>query len=135
MPTIKIEGVPRAHRKLDSLDDISDILRKPMDRALLRLANVMSVYPPPPPGSTYRRTGTYGRRWTTATREIPTATAKRIEGRIGNNTSYGPVVGSKEFQAKVHQNRWTTDEDMAAQEEAWIGDQFEKAMDDKVSNG
>lgn len=128
MPTIKLEGVPAASSKLDSLDDISDILRKPMDRALFKLANVMSVYPPPPPGSTYRRTGTYGRRWTTATREIATSTAKRIEGRIGNNTSYGPRVGSKQFQAPVHRDRWTTDEEAATQEEDWIGEQFEKAM-------
>lgn len=132
MPTITLDGVPNAHRKLNDLDDISDILRKPMNRALLRLAEKMSVYPPPPPGSTYRRTGTYGRRWTTATREIRTATATRIEGRIGNNTTYGPAVGSKQFQAGIHRNRWETDEGVAAQEEGWIGDQFEKTMDDRV---
>jgi len=133
MPTITLEGAPRAKRKLNDLDDISDILRKPMDRALFRLAEKMSVYPPPPPGSTYRRTGTYGRRWTTASREIRTATATRIEGRIGNNTVYGPVVGSKQFQAKIHKDRWGTDESVAEKEEKWIGDQFDKAMQDRVN--
>lgn len=133
MPTITLEGAPRAHRKLNDLDDISDILRKPMNRALFRLAEKMSAYPPPPPGSTYRRTGSYGRRWTTASREIRRATTTRIEGRIGNNTTYGPVVGSAQFQAKIHRNRWSTDESVAEQEEKWIGDQFESAMDDKVN--
>lgn len=132
MAQITLQGVPKAHRKLNSLDDVSDMLRRPMDRALLRLAERMSVYPPPPPGSTYRRTGSYGRRWTTASREIRTATATHIEGRIGNNTTYGPLVGSKEFQARIHQNRWPTDEDVAEQEEEWIGEQFEKELQDRT---
>lgn len=132
MPTITLEGAPRARRKLNDLDDISDILKKPMDRTLFRLAEKMSVYPPTLPGQTYRRTGTYGRRWTTAQREIRTATATRIEGRIGNNTAYGPQVGNKEFQSIIHKGRWPTDEDVAKAEEGWIGEQFEKAMEDRV---
>lgn len=119
-----------ANRKLDNLDDLAGILRKPMDRALFRLQNRMADYPPPPPGSTYRRTGTLGRRWVGAKREIVRATSAEITGRIGNNTEYGPYVQAKQWQRRVHRGRWPNDEDVASQETPWIQRQFDDALGD-----
>lgn len=134
MTTIRLEGVPNANRKLDDTDDIGDMLRKPMDKALFKLQNRMAMYPPPPPGSTYRRTGTLGRRWTTGRREIPIANSQRIEGRVGNNTSYGPFVQAKQFQHRIHRGRWPDDEQVAKEETPWIERQFNKAMDDAAED-
>jgi len=62
----------------------------------------VAQYPPPPPDSTYRRTGTLGRRWTTKTDR------EKLEGRVGNATTYAPYVQDKEKQAAIHQGRWQT---------------------------
>ena len=132
MTTIRLEGVPEALDTIDGLRDISDILRPPLKRALLRLQRKMAVYPPPPPNSSYRRTGTLGRRWTTATSEITRQRRAEIEGRVGNNTEYGPFVQSAQFQADIHRNRWRTAEDVAESEERWIQGEFENALQSRA---
>jgi len=101
---ITIEGTDKIAAKLDRLN-IGEILRTPMYRAVLRIQADMQKYPPQRAGSTYRRTGTLGRRWTTNV----VSTARRAEGSVGNNTSYGPFVQSSQFQARVHRGVWQTD--------------------------
>ncbi len=84
---------------------ILDVLAGPLDRGAFRVEAGMKVYPPPPSGSTYRRTGTLGRRWTTR----PFRTTTEVGREIGNNTEYAPMVQSDELQATVHRGRWQTD--------------------------
>lgn len=45
-------------------------LKVAANAAVLRIQSVMAKYPTGKPGSTYVRTGTYGRRWTTEVREV-----------------------------------------------------------------
>lgn len=109
---IKVEGLADLLRTFDVLPGIAaDELGKAMDRALLLLQGDMADYPPPPPGSTYRRTGTLGRRWTSARREVE-ITGGMLQGRVGNNTPYGPYVQDPAQQAQVHRGRWQTTADV-----------------------
>ena len=99
---IRIDGLDRLVRKLGRLRAFSK-LREPLERGLATLHEAIAVYPPSPEGSTYRRTGTLGRRWTT---EVQTLT--QFRGVLGNNTIYGPYVQDKDKQARVHRGRWQT---------------------------
>ena len=85
--------------------DILQVLGGPLDRGAFRVEGGMKVYPPPPSASTYVRTGTLGRRWTTR----PIREANAVGREVGNNTDYGPQVQSDELQATVHRGRWQTD--------------------------
>lgn len=88
--------------------NILDILQGPLDRGAFRIEAAMKVYPSQRSGSTYRRTGTLGRRWTT--RRI---SAPGMAGReVGNNTEYAPFVQSSELQAYMHRGVWQTDEEV-----------------------
>lgn len=91
---------------------ILDVLAGPLDRGAFRIEAAMKVYPPPPSGSSYRRTGTLGRRWTTK----PIRKADEVGREVGNNTIYAPRVQSDELQASVHRGRWQTDAQVLQQE-------------------
>lgn len=84
---------------------ILDALEGPIDRGAIRIEAAMKVYPSPPSGSTYRRTGTLGRRWTTK----PIRRVDEVGREVGNKTDYAPFVQSDELQATVHRGRWQTD--------------------------
>lgn len=97
--------------------DLLAIVQPPLDRGGLRIEAGMKPYPPPPPDSRYVRgapphSEKLGSRWTT----------RRIAGQgyvgreVGNNASYGPWVQSRELQARVHQGRWQTDEEIVTRE-------------------
>ncbi len=88
---------------------LAEALEGPFERGLLRMQADMARYPAPRTGSRYVRTGTLGRRWTEAR---PTITP--LQGRVVNNTKYGPYVQrdpsqGRPSQARVHQGRWQTD--------------------------
>lgn len=73
--------------------------------ASLRMAGELARYPSPPSGSTYRRTGTLGRAWTT--------THAALHHVVGNNVRYATYVQGPE-QARMHQGRWRTVDEVAA---------------------
>lgn len=127
--SLDIEGLDRVLRKLGRFETLL-IMEEPMERSLVKIENVMKEYPnPPAPGEWAAkthpaqkrayfallraglikpgRTGTLGRRWTHAITKLPDG----LEGRVGNNTTYGPFVQSKRFQARFHRGRWRTDEE------------------------
>jgi hypothetical protein len=79
--------------------------------ALLLLATYAAEYPPAPQNSAYRRTGTLGRLWTTATPQV-TVQGHVFEARISNATPYGPRVQDPEAQIAVHRGRWQTTEEV-----------------------
>ena len=69
----------------------------------------MRKYPPPPPNSTYRRTGTLGKSW-----------AKNVHRSsdgwlsiIGTRLKYAPYVQDETRQAEIHQGRWQTIQSVA----------------------
>ena len=122
MAKITIKGLDQLERTLGRAT-AARTLRRAMNKATLHLQGKMADYPSPPAGSTYRRTGTLGRRWTTDV----SGDGKR--GRVGNNTLYGPWVQSERLQARWHRGRWQTDEKVAKQEERKVRDFFEDEIE------
>jgi len=59
---------------------------------------------------------------------------KSIEARVGNNTEYGPLVGSKQFQAEAHKGRWTTDEQAIELERDAIEKDFQEAVNGAINS-
>lgn len=88
-------------------------LEQKLKQALKLLAGHASVYPDKPAGSTYRRTKTLGRLWTTAQPQV-TVMGHVLDARIGNKTPYGPYVQDPDEQAWMHVGRWQTTHDVAA---------------------
>ena len=126
--SIKIEGIDKLMDKLGRLEAI-DVLEAPMNRAVLRVQARMADYPTQRTGSTYVRTGTLGRRWTTKVTKLP----EGVEGRVGNVTVYGPLVQSGMFQTKVHKRTgWQTDVQVMNEEAPAIIRDFEKAIDEAM---
>lgn len=112
--TTNVEAVIAKLRRYQA--DLLAIVTPPLDQGGLRVEAGMKPYPPPPPDSRYvrgapPRSEKLGSRWTT----------RRIAGdgfvgrEVGNNASYGPWVQSSELQARVHKDRWQTDEDVIKQ--------------------
>lgn len=124
---IELRGVDALLKKLDKAAAM-ETLRPPMQRSLHRVQRGMADYPPQRQGSSYRRTGTLGRKWTSA-RPVITSSRDGITGRVGNNTPYGPFVQSAMFQARVHRGRWQTDERVLREALPAITRDFQGAID------
>lgn len=63
-----------------------------------------SLYPPPPPGSTYTRTGALGDGWST---EGPSGAGPTLEAAAVNSVPYARWVMGED-QAAIHAGRWRT---------------------------
>ena len=105
MVEIEIRGTDALIAKLGKVQ-ATNALRDPMQRAVLRIQRDMQEYPTQRVGSTYRRTGTLGRLWTTRVQQ----NSGYLEGKVGNRVKYAPFVQSRQFQARIHRGRWQTDE-------------------------
>lgn len=82
------------------------IVEPAVRRGAMRNQATMATYPPAPAGSSYRRTGTLGRRWTTKVYN----TGTEIYGVTGNNTPYAPRVQDSQRQMPVFKRiGWPTD--------------------------
>jgi hypothetical protein len=125
---ITITGIDDALKRLDHASG-NEALRRAMERSVERLRNRMADYPPQRTGSSYRRTGTLGRRWTTRVEALATG----ARGRVGNNTRYGPFVQSSAFQATVHRGRWQTDRQVLEEEtgtiEGYFREEVQRSLD------
>lgn len=105
-------------------------MRSAMQRSLYRLIFTLADYPPQPP-TTYRRTGTLGRRWTDDM-QIDSL-GDGIQGTIGNNTEYGPWVQSDQFQTRRHRDTgWITDKQALERNEDGILREFRTAIEEMV---
>lgn len=92
-----------------------------MEESLALLQADMATYPTQRQ-TTYRRTGTLGRRWTSRINSDAT------RGELGNNTPYGPYVQDAQRQAHWFRGYWQTDEDVIHRREPAIRGIFERAM-------
>lgn len=124
---IEVIGAEKIIKSFKSIESLK-WAEPPMHRAMLRLQAGMAKYPPPPAGSKYRRTGTLGRRWTTAV----TYTNDSLRGRVGNNTLYGPYVESAQFQAHQHRGRWQTDLSVLNEERNHIINDFNRVINGTI---
>ena len=97
-----------------------------MQRAGARLRTELAKYPPPPPNSTYRRTGKLGRSWTHRVNvNLVTTTAL-----IGNNTPYAPDVQGEGMQAEIHQGRWQTEKEVLDNNADYIVEEVGARLDE-----
>lgn len=102
---ITITGLDEAVQRVGRMQ-VLDALHAPMQRAVLDVQARMQQYPPQRSGSSYRRTMTLGRRWTS----VVVREGNSLRGTVGNNTRYAPLVQSQMYQARVHRGRWLTDQ-------------------------
>ena len=122
---VQVIGLAPLFKKLGNAASIRT-LTPPMQRGVLRLQRDMQQYPPRPPQSKYRRTGTYGRRWNSKV----SGSASGLVGRVGNNVPYAPFVGSSLFQTVWHRRTgWTTDSRAVAANQDVILADFQAAVD------
>lgn len=108
--------------------DVLQVLEGPLDRGAFRIEAALKAYPAQRSGSSYRRTGTLGRRWTTR----PIREADTVGREVGNNTVYAPFVQSDEMQAYMHRGVWRTDADVLRREAPAIVRDVEDALSDAV---
>lgn len=109
------EGLIRRVQEKFGQKGVMGAIEEGMARGMLLIHGGLPPYPPAPPRSTYRRTGTLGREITTETR----AGGNEVTGVIGAATVYAPYVIDRESQAWMHVDRWWT-----------LNDQAEKGVDD-----
>ena len=134
----EIKGLDKLEAKLRPIvkGAIKDGLRKTTEKALDYVHSQVPEYPPPPPASTYRRTGTLGRQINTAVKEV----GGKIQGVIGSPTEYSPWVISSEAvpevgagpQAAVHKGRWWTLQDVVKKSLAEVKRFYDKLIEDML---
>jgi len=152
MPRVRLDGVDELLDTLGHAEGV-EILRRPMARSLSRLHRAIATYPRQARRRArfvsarqrrwffwawrtgvisvpYRRTGTLGRRWTTA---IHTSTTG-LTGEVGNNTVYGPFVQDEHEQARIHSGVWQTDRDVLDHLEDEIRADFDQEIGRALAN-
>jgi hypothetical protein len=85
---------------------------QPMQRLVDRVRARLEKYPPPPPASTYVRTGDLGRGWSNGLVAADALGTNQYMDQVSielhNPVEYAPYVQDEEHQAAVHRGRWTT---------------------------
>lgn len=109
--------------------------QRAMKRAVLYVHSQTPPYPPPPPGSRYRRTGTLGRTITAmgsasgpALSRVETA-GGTVVGYVGSSVKYAGYVIDEENQAWMHKGRWWTLQSVVAKSR----DGIRRIFDDAIS--
>lgn len=121
--TIRIDGLDELRALLGDTVTLEK-LEPAMHQVVAYLWRQMAAYPQQRAGTTYRRTGTLGRRWITRVKNK----YSKLEGQVGNNTSYGPWVQSDRFQADTHRGIWQTDRQVLEDSERLIQEIFEERI-------
>jgi hypothetical protein len=111
--SVKLRGAELVRQGLKDLRaEVPKIGAQDLYDALKRARAKVIKYPPPPPGSRYRRTGTYGRAWTV--RRNPTGRRQfagytLIGHAVQRVREYTKYVGGDAYglqQAMIHEGRW-----------------------------
>lgn len=101
--------------------------RRSMDKSVKLVQRRQQAYPPAPPSSSYRRTGTLGRRWSTQVRPI----IGSVRGEGYNPTPYYPYVQGED-QAQVHAGRWTATKEQLKKSENEIVEFHKAGLEDAI---
>lgn len=131
MPTssasLEIKGIEELYRKLNKVA-AAQTLRPPMIEALTQdVRPEAQDYPPERPGQTYVRTYTLRDGWSRP--PVLQATPNGLEGRLGNETKYGPYVQGHDTQAWMHRGRWQTNLSILRKLEPRIANRFKRAIE------
>ena len=118
--TIEIPELDALLRKFGASNRIvQSAVKGAIQKSVYHLQSKVATYPPPPPMSTYRRTGTLGRSWTTKIE----GSGREIRGIVGNAIPYAPFVQGPD-QAWMHVGRWKTIGQVAEEETAKVREFF-----------
>ena len=120
---VEVQGLEKMLARFgDSNKIVNAEIKKAMQKAVYYLQGKVSVYPAPPPMSTYRRTGTLGRSFTSEIKGV----GGEIRGIVGTAIPYAPyVIGPK--QAAIHKGRWKRMKQHAKEQAGKIEEFFAKA--------
>lgn len=115
---ITVDGLEQLVRGLEAAPRI---IVEEMDDALSTIlgdvTRDLASYPPPPPQSTYVRTGDLGRGWTEANERLVARANGSVSLRLTNNVEYASLVQGPD-QTAVHQGTgWRTAEEVMASRE------------------
>lgn len=132
---IEIRGLDRVRRKLERMkQSIRPQMEKATREAIHYVHSQVPAYPPPPPTSTYRRTGTLGRSVTVFQHHAPGALSRveplgdEVRGVIGTAIEYAPDVIDERHQARMHKGRWYTLQRVVRQATVGIKRIYEKMV-------
>lgn len=124
---VRVIGAEKVIKKLNSFGDPA-ATRRAMDKSLQHIQRRIAKYPPKPPSSRYRRTGTLGRRWTTKIEK------NGSRGIVGNNTSYAPDVQGPEQKVIFKKIGWKTIGTVGREESDAVIGYFEDEIRKKVND-
>ena len=122
--TVEIEGIEEAIRRFGDTGLVRSVLKDAMHKSVHYLQSNVAQYPPPPPDSLYRRTGTLGRSWTTKVE----GRGADLTGRVGNAVPYARYVMGEADQAWMHRGRWPTAEAIARDDTPQIISYFSEGI-------
>jgi hypothetical protein len=105
MPTfaIRVDGASGAAASFRQAARRVGALNQPIWRSLLLMERELKIYPPPPPRSTYVRTGRLGSSWNSS--------VSGNSGILQTNVSYAIWVQNAQHQAWMHRGRWRNTDD------------------------
>ena len=118
---IVIEGYGRVRGKVEWLvkgapSDSDRVMGARRERTEKKLSS--KPYAPPPPNSTYRRTGKLGRAWSSRRQAL-------LEHAFINSSGYASYVIGRGQQARIHRGRWW-------EAETAVEDEIPPLLDDVV---
>ena len=122
---INVTGEAEIQRKIKMLENPRRVLRPPMEKSLAILHRDIAPYPSKPSHSTYRRTGTLGRKWVTAIEQG----SNFIRGTVGNNTPYADFVQGLKQTGFHAATGWKRADKVLEEKQAQITGFFKDAID------
>jgi len=122
--TVEVEGLDEAIRRFGDTGLVRNVLKDKMHKSVKHLHGRVTTYPPPPPGSTYRRTDILKLGWTTKVE----GRGADLTGRVGTAIPYARYVMGEGMQAAIHQGRWPTAEAIARDDTPQIIGYFSEGM-------
>lgn len=112
------------YEALGIVQDLAEHLGPPTADALARLQARMKEYPAEPAGSTYLRTGDLGSSWMA----VPVLSGDELGYVESQGVEYADWVQAAESQARMHQGRWPTEEQVKDEEESFVISIYEEYL-------
>lgn len=139
MIKIVVKGLNQIRSRMQQFPQQYDnIIHKALQDSLLAIWENVLPYPPPPEGSTYKRTGTLGRSMgvsmgggKSGTPDIYEVSmgSGRDEAKFGSNLNYAPRVIGDDTQEEPFVTYWWTVRDVANKAKGKIIEVFQNAAD------